>query len=98
MTSSIRWPSAIRESKEIKLENPVSTIEKIAKAEKITKDEQDAIIAAMMGDRTLHQGDEETLYAVVNGMTQAVKGFGIERGTEVTRIAGNMPKLMAIVA
>lgn len=87
----------IRETKEIKVE-PLEAVAKIKKAVKLTDAEEGDIISMMMGDRTIIEDDRNTLFAVTNGMTQAAKNFGIERGNEVMRIAGDMKTLIKVVA
>lgn len=88
----------ILETKETKIENPVAAIATLAKETKLTKGEEDAIIAAMMGDTTVAPEEKNTVFQVMNGMTQAAKGFGIERGREVMQIAGNTKQLIKVLA
>ena len=45
--------ASVMETKETKIENPVASVAIIAKENKLTKSEEDAIIAAMMGDTTV---------------------------------------------
>lgn len=88
----------LRESKEIKIEDPIVTIKTIKKATKMTDEEEKSIIAAMMGDSTVTPEDKGTLFQIVNGITQASKGMGIERGMELNKIAGDMKTLIKIAA
>ena len=90
--------AGILETKETKIENPVASVAIIAKENKLTKSEEDAIIAAMMGDTTVTPEEKNTVFQVMNGMTQAAKGFGIERGREVAQMAGNTRQLMKVLA
>jgi hypothetical protein len=89
--------AGIAESKEVKIE-PTIAVEKIKKAVKLSDEEQNAIINAMMGSKDIVQEDTGTLFQVINGMTQAAKKLGVERGIEVTRIASNVQNLIKIVA
>jgi hypothetical protein len=88
----------ISESKEIKIEDSIVAVEQIKKAEKLTDAEEKAIIDAMMGDTTIPAEEKHTLFQIQNGMTQAAKTMGIERGIEMQRIAGNIQALIKVVA
>lgn len=90
--------SNILQTKETKIENPVASVATLAKEMKLTKEEEDAIIAAMMGDTTVAPEEKNTIFQVMNGMTQAAKGFGIERGREVAQMAGNTKTLLKVLA
>jgi hypothetical protein len=85
------------ESKEIKIE-PITYMEKLKKEQKLSDGEKDAIISAMMGDNTIAPNEKNTIFQVVNGMTQAAKGFGVERGIEINRMAGDIKQLIKITA
>jgi len=88
----------LRETKEIKISDPVVTVRKLAKANKMTENEEKDIIAAMMGDTTVMPDDKGTLFQVINGVTQAAKTQSIERGIEFNRIAGDIPAMIKVVA
>lgn len=90
--------SEITQSKETKVDNPTVTLTEIKKAVKLSDSEEQAIIAAMMGDTTVVQEEKNTLFQITQGMTQAAKTFGIERGNEISRIAGDVPMLLKVIA
>jgi hypothetical protein len=87
----------ITESKDIKIE-PIKTIEKVQKKLKLTDNEKNAIINAMMGDTTIAPDEKNTLFQLTNGMTSAAKEMGIERGIEIQRMAGDIKTLIKEVA
>lgn len=84
----------IMETKETKIDNPVASVAMLAKENKLTKSEEDAIISAMMGDTTIEPEEKNTVFQVMNGMTLAAKTMGIERGREIAQIAGNTKQLI----
>jgi hypothetical protein len=88
----------LMESKEVKIDDPIQSVKEIKKEYKLTDDEESEIIKMMLGDTTVEQEDKNTLFQIVQGMTQASQQMGIERGIEVNRIAGNIPALIKVVA
>jgi len=90
--------SGLRETKDIDVDDPIETVKLIKKAEKLSDSEEQAIIKAMMGDTTVLAEDKNTLFNVVNGITQAAKTAGIENGIKLQEIAGDTRRLMKIVA
>jgi len=88
----------IKESKEVKVEDPIVAVKSIAKATKLTESEENEIIKAMMGDTTTPPEMKNTLFQITNGMTLAAKGMGIERGMEMNKIAGDIRPLIKVVA
>jgi ribosomal protein S19 len=90
--------SGLRETKDIDVNDPIETVRLIKKQEKLSDADEQAIIKAMMGDTTVLPEDKNTLFNVVNGITQAAKTAGIENGIKLQELAGDTRRLMKIVA
>ena len=89
--------NGVIESKEIKVE-PMKAVELIATKEKLSEEDKNAIIQAMLGDSTIKETEKNTVFQISNGITQAAKGMGIERGREMNKLGGDIQHLIKIVA
>jgi len=93
-----KWAQEFRESKEVKIEDPTVAVHKVAEEFDFSQAEEDAILRAFMVDTTILPEDRGTGYALVNALTVAAKDFGVERTHEVAKIAGNVPRILKVVA
>jgi hypothetical protein len=92
------WAKDFKESKEVQIPDMQVAVHRVAEEYKFTDAEADAIMSALMTDQTIYAEDRGTAYALLQGMTAASKGFGVEKVHEVARIAGDVKKVMAVVA
>jgi hypothetical protein len=88
----------MKESKEVTLEDPVTSVHKVAGEFDLTKAEEDQVIKAMMGDTTVEAQDKNTVYALIQGLTLAEKTMSKDRGYEIAKIAMQPKQLMKVVA
>lgn len=94
----IEWAKSFRESKEVHIEDMEVAVKKVADEYRFSEGEAKAIMDALMVDQTIHAEDRGTAYALIQGMTSASKDFEIDRMYEVSKIAGNVKEIMAVVA
>jgi hypothetical protein len=95
------WAQEIRESREIKITDTKTTLKNLASEYKISENEIDAIASMLMTDDTIDMNERGTGFALVEGMTRASKGFGVDREHEIATLAGKLTgngnKLLAAV-
>jgi hypothetical protein len=72
-------------------------VHKVSEEYSFTQAEEEAIMDALMTDRTIFPEDRGTGYALINAMTVASKDMGLERMHDVAKIAGNVSKVMKVV-
>jgi len=92
-----QWVAEFKESKEVRPEDMTVAVHKVSEEYAFTQAEEEAIMAALMTDRTIFPEDRGTGYALINAMTVASKDMGLERMHDVAKIAGNVSKVMAVV-
>ena len=92
------WAAEFKESKEVRPEDMTVAVHKVSEEYSFTQAEEEAIMDALMTDRTIFPEDRGTGYALINAMTVASKDMGLERMHDVAKIAGNVKKVMAVVA
>lgn len=92
------WAKDFKESKEVRIEDMEVAIKKVADEFKFTEAEAKGIMDALVIDATIQAEDRGTAYALIQGMTSASKDFGINRMYEVSKIAGDVKRVMAVVA
>lgn len=94
----IKWAESFKQSKEVKITDMAVAVKKVADEFKFNEGEAKAIMDALMIDTTIHAEDRGTAYALLQGMTTASKEFGVDRMYEVSKIAGNVERVLAVVA
>jgi hypothetical protein len=92
-----RMAAELRESKEIKI-IPTEAIEKVRGILELTEDDENDIINAMMGDRTIQSNDRNTAFALLNAVTLVAKDRGIERRHELEQSAGQIKQVIKVLA
>jgi len=92
-----QWAQEFKESKEVRPEDMTVAVHKVSEEYSFTKMEEEAIMAALMTDRTIFPEDRGTGYALINAMTVASKDMGLEQMHDMAKIAGNVKKVMKVV-
>jgi len=92
-----QWAAEFKESKEVRPADMTVAVHKVSEEYSFTQSEEEAIMAALMTDRTIFPEDRGTGYAIINAMTVASKDMGLERMHDVAKIAGNVSKVMKVV-
>lgn len=92
------WAEEFKESKEVKIEDMEVTVRKVADEFDFTEAEAQDIMSALMTDRTIYPDDRGTGYALVNALTLAGQNMPLERMHEMAHIAGDVKKVLAVVA
>lgn len=92
------WAEEFKEAKEVKIPDMKVTVHKVADEFKFTELEENEILTALMTDRTIYPEDRGTGYALINAMTLASKNMQLDRSHEVSRIAGEVKRVMEVVA
>lgn len=93
-----QWAQDFKESKEVKIPDMQVTVHKVADEFKFTEIEENEILAALMTDMTIYPEDRGTGYALINAMTLASKNMHLDRAHELSRIAGDVKRVMEVVA
>lgn len=88
----------LRDAKELKLDNTQEAVEKVGGILKLSDDEENDILNAMLGDQTILPEDRGTAFALINGITLVEKTKGIERGMELTTGAGKVKEILKVLA
>jgi hypothetical protein len=92
------WAEEFKEAKEVKISDMKVTVNKVADEFKFTELEENEILTALMTDRTIYPEDRGTGYALINAMTVASKNMQLDRSHEISRIAGDVKRVMEVVA
>lgn len=93
-----KWADDLREAKEVKIPDMEVSVHRASEEFDFTETEANTIMAALMTDPTIYPEDRGTAYALINAMTIASKDMGLERMHEVAHIAGDVKKVLAVVA